>query len=105
MGKFFGSKIFVFISTFFTFAIGMIAGWLLGYQPVVSGVVSGWSNSWGGTTSGKTSTEYVFQIKTACGYWLLALLISLVVLFLCITIRKLYINHKISADNEYSNSF
>lgn len=105
MGKFFSSKIFVFINTFFTLAIGGIAGWLLGYQPVVSGSVSGWSSSWGGSTSGKTNTEYVFQIKTACGYWLLALLIALVVLFLCITIRKLYINHKISADNEYSNSF
>lgn len=100
MGKFFGSKVFVFISTFLTLAIGGVAGWLLGYQPTVSGSVSGWSSSFGGTTSGKTTTQYRFQIKTACGYWLLALLITLVILFLCIIIRKLYNNHKVNAANE-----
>ncbi|MDE6001071.1 MAG: hypothetical protein K2G96_01950 [Clostridia bacterium] len=100
MGKFFGSKIFVINSTLFTLVIGGIAGWLLGYQPSVSGSVSGISNSFGGTTSGSTATEYVFQIKTACGYWLLALLITLIVLFLCITLRKLYINHKTEAKIE-----
>ena len=95
MSKFLSSKIFVFISTFFTFVIGGVAGWLLGYQPYVSGYTSG-----SYVVSGRTGTEYVFQIKTACGYWLLALLITLVVLFLCIIIRKLYINHKASVDSE-----
>ena len=95
MSKFLSSKIFVFISTFSTFLIGVIAGWLLGYQPYISGYTSGVY-----IISGSTDTEYVFQIKTAFGYWLLTLLITLVVLFLCIIIRKLYINRKTSVDNE-----
>ena len=93
MGKFLGSKLFVIISTAITFVIGMIAGWLLGYQPSVGGFI--------GQYGGATSTKYVFQIKTACGYWLLAILITLVVLLLCIAIRKLYIGHnsKTETDN------
>ena len=92
MGKFLSSKVFVIVCTLFTLAIGMIAGWLLGYQPSVSGSVSGHVGMGIGSTSGKTATEYIFQIKTACGYWLLAILITFIVFLLCITIRKQYIN-------------
>ena len=100
MGKFLESKAFVVISTVVTLVIGIIAGVLLGYQPNVTGTVSGFTGSGYGSTKGQTSTEYVFQFKTACGYWLLALLITLVVLFLCITIRKLYLNHKTNTESE-----
>lgn len=100
MKKFLSSKVFVIVSTILTFVIGGLAGWLLGYQPKVSGSVSGYSTSIGGTTRGSTSTNYVFQIKTACGYWLLALLITFIVLLLCLTIRKLYFNHETKTEIE-----
>lgn len=97
MKKFLSSKIFVIVSTLITLVIGGIAGWLLGYQPNVSGNVKGSVSgtqygSWG-TTSGSTTTEYLFQIKTACGYWLIALIITFLVLLICILIRKLYIKN------------
>lgn len=90
MNNFLSSKVFVIISTVFTFIIGMIAGWLLAYQPSTSGSVSGWSSPYGGSTSGHTATEFIFQIKTACGYWLIAIMITFVVLLLCLIIRKKY---------------
>ena len=91
MKKFLSSKSFVILSTLVPLIIGGIAGWLLGYQPNVTGEVKGWSTSIGGTTSGSTATEYIFQLKTACGFWLLALLISFLVALVCILIRKLYL--------------
>lgn len=88
MKKFLASKFFVVICTVFSIAIGGIAGTLLGFQPKVSG----YSTSFGGSTR----TSYEFQIETAGGFWLLALLISFLVMLVCILIRKLYI---IKSDN------
>lgn len=59
--------------------IGVVSGVLLGFQPRVSGITV-------------TSTSYVFQIKTACGIWLLSLLISFLVMLVCILISKLNLN-------------
>lgn len=87
--KFLASKAFVMISTIVTFIVGVVAGWLLGYQP------NAFSNI---DTLNMTKTEYVFQIKTACGYWLLAVLITFVVLLLCLVIRKLYIGKTAEAE-------
>lgn len=87
MKKFLESKIFVFVSTFLTLIIGGIAGWLLGYQPNTRADINGFS------AVKDVRTKYVFQIKTACGYWLLAIIITFIVLLLCITIRKQYMNH------------
>ncbi|MDE5562791.1 MAG: hypothetical protein K2J01_04520 [Clostridiales bacterium] len=79
MSKFLGSKTFVLVSTLLTLVIGGIVGRLMGYEPIVAGYVS-------------THTKYVFQIRLACGYWLLALIITFVVLLLSITIRNQYTN-------------
>ena len=102
MKKFFGSKLFVILMPIITLVIGGVAGWLLGYQPMVKGSVSGWSGEYGGSTSGKTSTEYLFQLKTASGYWLFAIILSLVVFLLCVIIRKQYINQNTAkSDSEF----
>lgn len=77
-----------------TLIIGFIAGWLLGYQPDVSGSTNGYVGMYGGTITGSTSTTYVFQIKIAIGYWLFALVISLVTLLLCVLIKKQFSEHK-----------
>ncbi|MDE6617435.1 MAG: hypothetical protein K2K13_00115 [Clostridiales bacterium] len=87
MSKFLGSKTFVLVSTLLTLVIGGIVGWLLGYEPIVAGYVS-------------TYTKYVFQIRLACGYWLLALIITFVVLLLSITIRNQYINRIVKTEIE-----
>lgn len=99
MKKFLSSKAFVVLCTLAALVIGGVAGWLLGYQPSVSGRVSGYASSFGGTTSGSTSTEYIFRSETACGYWLLALLIALLVMLLCILIRKLYLQSAVKKDD------
>lgn len=88
MKNFLSSKTFVIVGTLFTLVVGGIAGWLLGYQPSVSGEVHGLSGYYG-STSGVTSTVYEFQIKTACGYWLIALIMTFLVFLVCILIRQL----------------
>lgn len=93
MKKFLSSKIFIVVFTSLSLILGGIAGWLLGYQPNVSGKVFGASTQYGGTTNGSTSTQYIFQIKTACGYWLIALAVTLVVFLLCVLIRKMYLKN------------
>ena len=99
MNKFLRSRFFVAIFTFLSFILGGIAGWLLGYQPYVSGKVNGYSSEFGGSTKGSTSTEYVFQIKTACGYWLIALAITLVVFLLSVLVRKMYLKNNSENDD------
>lgn len=94
MNKFLSSKLFVILTPTLTFIIGLVAGWLLGYQPNVSGNTNGYVGMYGGNVSGSTSTTYVFQIKTSVGYWLFALVISLVVLLLCVLIKKQFSEHK-----------
>lgn len=111
MKKFLSSKFFIVLMPILTLVIGGIAGWLLGYQPNVTGEVSGstygflkeWGGEVSGSTSGSTSTEYIFQIKTAIGYWLMALIISLAVLLLCILIRKVYTAQKQPGNYEENN--
>ena len=83
MKKFLSSKFFVIICTVVSMAIGGTVGVLMGFQPQVSG----YSTSFGGSTY----TSYDFRIETACGFWLLALMISFLVMLVCILIRKLYI--------------
>ena len=58
--------------------LGIIAGVLLAYQPIVTGGY------------GSTGTTYRFQIRAAFGYWLFSLTISFTVFLLCLVIRKLY---------------
>lgn len=81
MNKFLSSKILVIFTPIITFIVGFVAGWLLGYQSEAGGYL-------------QTYTEYNFQIRTAIGYWLFALIISLVVLLLCILIKKQYTEKK-----------
>lgn len=92
MKKIFISKLFLILTPIILFLIGVGAGVLLGFQPSVSGSVSGWSSLYGGSTSGSTSTEFVFRIETAVGYWLLAFIISVVALLLCVMIRNYYLD-------------
>lgn len=94
MKKFFGSKLFVILMPIITLVIGGVAGWLLGYQPMVT--------SYAGSGYGKTSIEDLFQLKTASGYWLFAIILSLVVFLLCVIIRKQYINQNTAkSDSEF----
>lgn len=100
MNKILKSKLFVIIVPIIVLAIGVGAGIFLGYQPVVSGTVSG--TQWG--SSGRTGTKYVFRIETAVGYWMLALIFAITVLFICILIRKLYLNSTPSVANDDENN-
>lgn len=79
MEKIFRSKLFVIIIPIIVLAIGIAAGTLLGLHPKI---VAGYT----------TATTYVFRIKTAIGYWLLALILSIITTLLCVIIRKQYIN-------------
>lgn len=99
MKKFLSSKLFVILTPILTLAIGGVAGWLLGYQPNITGSTSGFVGMYGGNVTGSTSTTYVFQMKTAIGYWLLAIAISLVAFLLCVLIRKVYTEHKQMSNN------
>lgn len=93
MKRFLRSRFFIFFNAFISFVVGIIAGLLLAYRPEVSGKVSGG----GYIVSGYTKTNYVFDIRAAFGYWLIALVIAISVTLLCIAIRKLYIQ---SAENK-----
>lgn len=95
MKKFLGSKLFVILTPILTLAIGGIAGWLLGYQPNISRQIT----ESDGHKISSTTFSYVFQIKAAIGYWLLAVVISLVVFLLCVLIQKIYTEHKQTSNN------
>lgn len=84
MEKFLSSKLFVIINTSVSVFLGLVAGYLLGIQPKV---YTSSASSYGSYIR----TEYVFSFKTALGYWILALLISFLVMLVCILIRNLYL--------------
>ena len=90
MDKIFKSKIFVIITPIITFFLFLISGWLVSYLPHTSGRVYGTSV----VTSGSTITTYRFRINNAIGIWLIGLAISLLVLLICVLIRKVYLCSK-----------
>ncbi len=98
MNKFLSSKLFVVLSTSLTLILGIPVGFLLGYQPQVTGSVKGYGG--GGSTSGSTSTTYVFSLKTALGYWLLAILLTYVVFLVSMLIRNIYKNKSTLEENK-----
>lgn len=79
-------KLFIILTPAITFVLFFIAGFLLGYQPNVSGRVSG--GSYG--VYGSTSTNYTFMIRNAIGIWLIGLAVTLLVFLVCILIQKQY---------------
>ena len=94
MDKIFKSKIFVIITPIITFFLFLISGWLVSYLPYTSGRVYGTSSQYFGSTSGSTTTTYEFRINNAIGIWLIGLAISLLVLLICVLIRKVYLCSK-----------
>lgn len=86
MEKIFQHKLFIILAPVITFVLFFIAGFLLGYQPNVSGSVSG--ATW---VYGSTSTNYVFMIRDAIGIWLIGLAVALLVFLICVLIRKQYL--------------
>ena len=94
MDKIFKSKIFVIITPIITFFLFLISGWLVSYLPYTSGSVYGYSTMYGGSTTGSTTTRYIFRINNAIGIWLIGLAISLLVLLICVLIRKVYLCSK-----------
>ena len=84
MEKILKSKAFVFLTPILNFVLFFVAGILLSYVPYVSGKTYGAS----GFSSGNTSTEYVFSIKNAIGVWLIGIAVSLLVLLVCVLIKK-----------------
>ena len=58
-----------------SFVLGVIAGILLGFRPIVRGS--------SGMYSGSTSTSYKFNIQSAIGYWIFAIVLSAIVFLLC----------------------
>ena len=79
-------KLFIILTPAITFVLFFIAGFLLGYQPNVSGRVSG-----SYVVSGSTSTNYTFMIRNAIGIWLIGLAVTLLVFLVCILIQKQYL--------------
>lgn len=89
MKKILSSKCFVILTPLLTLIMGLGAGWLLSYQSPMR------FNRPSDDLIGSTlADEYVFQIRVAFGYWLLALIFSLIVLLLCILIKKQYSERK-----------
>ena len=84
MDKVLKSKIFLVLTPIITFVLFVVAGILLSYVPHVSGSTSGMT-----LVTGRTTTEYVFSIKNAVGIWLIGVAVSLLVLLVCILIRKI----------------
>ena len=82
MEKIFKSKLFLVLPPAVNLALFWIAGVLLSFDPYVSGRVS---NYFGG----ETTTEYIFNIKKAIGIGLIGLAVSLLVLLVCVLIRKI----------------
>ena len=93
MEKILKSKAFVFLTPILNFVLFFVAGILLSYVPYVSGKTSGSS----GYTTGKTSTEYIFSIKNAIGIWLIGIAVSLLVLLVCVLIKKIMLK---ASDNK-----
>ena len=89
MDKIFKSKIFVIITPIITFFLFLISGWLVSYLPYTTGRVYGI-----GISTGSTTTTYEFRIINAIGIWLIGLAISLLVLLICVLIRKVYLCSK-----------
>ena len=89
MDKIFKSKIFVIITPIITFFLFLISGWLVSYLPYTSGSVR--SHPF---VTGSTTTTYEFRINNAIGIWLIGLAISLLVLLICVLIRKVYLCSK-----------
>lgn len=87
MEKIIKSKAFLFLTPMINFVLFFVAGILLSYVPYTSGKTYGIT----GTTTGKTSTEYIFSIKNAIGIWLIGIAVSLLVLLVCILIRKIFL--------------
>ena len=92
MDKIFKSKIFVIITPIITFFLFLISGWLVSYLPYTSGSVFGFGSV--GAIKGSTTTTYEFRINNAIGIWLIGLAISLLVLLICVLIRKVYLCSK-----------
>jgi hypothetical protein len=88
--KIFKHKLFIILSPAITFVLFFIAGFLLGYQPKVSGRVSG-GGYYSVSITGSTSTEYVFMVRNAIGIWLIGLAIALLVFLVCVLIQKQYL--------------
>ena len=86
MDKIFKHKLFIILTPAITFVLFFIAGFLLAYQPKVTGSVSG-----GYFISGSTSTTYTFMIRNAIGIWLIGLAVTLLVFLVCILIQKQYL--------------
>ena len=76
MGKILKSKIFLMLTPIINFVLFFVAGFLLGKQPNVHGLQL-------------TQTDYLFSIERAVGIWLIGLAVSLLVLLICILIRKI----------------
>ena len=86
MDKIFKHKLFIILTPAITFVLFFIAGFLLAYQPNVTGRVSG-----SYFISGSTSTQYLFMIRNAIGIWLIGLAVALSVFLVCVLIRKQYL--------------
>ena len=89
MDKIFKSKIFVIITPIITFFLFLISGWLVSYLPYTKGYVRDYA-----FVTGSTTTTYEFRIINAIGIWLIGLAISLLVLLICVLIRKVYLCSK-----------
>lgn len=100
MEKVFKSKWFVFLTPAFSLVLFLIAGWLLGYVPKVTGDV--WGTQYG--SSGYTRTQFVFSMRNAVGIWLIGVAVSLLIFLVCVFIQKLYFlaadKHSEISDNE-----
>lgn len=74
------SRLFVILTPLIVFIIGVVAGLFLGFQPRSEGASGGY-------------TSYIdaqFNIETAIGYWLIALILAINTLLICLVVRKLY---------------
>ena len=101
MDKIFKSKIFVVVMPIITFLLFLIAGWTLSFLPYTSGETSGFISSMlGGTVKGSTTTTYEFRILNAIGIWLIGLAISLLVLLICVLIRKVYLGSTLKIEKQ-----
>ena len=74
--KFLKSKAFIIVTPLVTLIFGLIAGYLLGVTQDMT------------ILSRYVFVEYIFSARFAIGYWLFALIISLVVFLLCIAIQN-----------------
>ena len=90
MDKIFKHKLFIILTPAITFVLFFIAGFLLAYQPKVTGRVTGTIVSYA-KISGSTSTQYLFMIRNAIGIWLIGLAVTLLVFLVCILIQKQYL--------------